>query len=259
MTSFKSVMAVDLVNSWDKVPNGCWDLLEDLYIRYNEEKSTTQKIPKKIHQIWIGEIPETIIELSNQIKTINSDWEYKLWTMDDLKDYPMRNKNLFDCLQNPGSKSDVARYEIIYNEGGIYLDTDFKVITKFDSIINCDFFTGVGHSKEPMVFNGLFGSTPKNIFLESLLTSLKNQEFDCNTNDKESIMNFSGPYFFSNQFFSFIKQNPSSDFVVFPTPYFYPLPATERNNVRNNINHELITQYISDKTICVHLWFCSWQ
>ena len=41
------------------------------------------KIPKKIHQIWIGNapIPEHCEAFAREMQEMHPDWEYKLWTV----------------------------------------------------------------------------------------------------------------------------------------------------------------------------------
>jgi len=43
-------------------------------------------LPKKIHQIWIGydEMPKHCVEFSKKMEIIHPDWEYKLWTHDEI-------------------------------------------------------------------------------------------------------------------------------------------------------------------------------
>ena len=43
---------------------------------------TINKIPKIIHQIWVGgkKIPQKYKKLIKTVKDVHPDWEYKLWT-----------------------------------------------------------------------------------------------------------------------------------------------------------------------------------
>jgi mannosyltransferase OCH1-like enzyme len=243
--------------------NPLWVYLDRLYDKFIENggKGEGEKIPKKIHQVWLGKMPENHKKLIPKIIEKHPDWEYKLWTDDDLKDYPMVNKKLFNDVSNLGSKSDIARYEILYKEGGIYLDSDFEMVKNFDSLIDNEFFTGVGHSNEPMVYNGLIGCTKNNELMGKILSTM-----DSNYNQNPSIssgdpMYSTGPYYFSSMFFDYIKENMDKKIVVLPTPYFYPLPATERFKIRNREKElkDFIYSFNSDKTICIHLWYNSWQ
>lgn len=261
MESFKKLMGGSLVDSWDTVPNGNWDIIEKLYDDYQKKTDKNQKIPKKIHQIWFGDMPESHKRLIPKIIEKHPDWEYKLWGEKDLDNYPMINKDMFKLISNVGAKSDIARYEILYNEGGVYLDSDFEMVGSFDELIDTDFFTGVGHSNEPMVFNGLIGSIKNSLILENLLYNLK-EKFDFNNEViKEDPMHLTGPYFFSKIFFDYVNNNKNENIVVLPTPYFYPLPATERFKIRNRFDElkNFIYSFNTEKTICIHLWYNSWQ
>ena len=84
-------------------------------------------IPKIIHQIWLGpkKPPQWCID-SWKINYINSnpDWEYKLWTEKEINDFKLKNENIYDKEPTYRGKSDIARYEILFREGGIFLDAD---------------------------------------------------------------------------------------------------------------------------------------
>jgi mannosyltransferase OCH1-like enzyme len=264
MSSFLNLMKNKPVKSWDTVPNADWNSLESLYDDFLSNTNYNQNIPKKIHQIWLGEMPENHKKLIPKIIENHPEWEYKLWLFDDLKNYPMMNKNIYDSISNLGAKSDIARYEILYSEGGIYLDSDFDMVKSFNSLIHNHFFTGVGHANEPMVFNGLIGSQKKHKLLKNLLNKLQ-ETFITNKNfftDGDPMFT-TGPYFFSKVFFDYVKnyQKKEEKIVVLPTPYFYPLPATERHKIRGKENEykDFIYSYVSDETICIHLWYNSWQ
>jgi hypothetical protein len=246
--TFKQMMGREISND----PN--WDLLSKLYEYPNY--NTVNVIPKKIHQIWLGELDEKYEYLISIIKEKHQGWEYKLWTHNDLSKYPMRNREIYDRVKNPGVKSDIARYEILYNEGGIYLDTDFLMINNFDQFLNLDFFAGCGHVYKPEIFNGLIGCRPK---LE-LMDILRNSVIDIdNIKTADDILNATGPRKLTSTFFTNLKETKDIKSIIFPGPYFYPLPPDERYKIRNNINNPLIKSFNTPETVCVHLWYTSWQ
>lgn len=263
MDEFKKLMGRNLIEKWDVVPNADWDILENLYQKHINNEQKKEKIPKKIHQIWLGSnIPPFFEKLSLKIKNNHPDWEYKLWTDTEISNIPLINQKLYNSLKNFGSKSDVVRYEILYREGGVYMDTDFEMVKSFDELLYLDFFTGVGHSTEPMVFNGLFGSVKNSNLLKNIIFNLR-EKFNSDNNIINSDPMYStGPYFFSKIFFDYINnfENKNEKIVVLPTPYFYPLPATERFKIRNRFDElkNFIYSFNTDKTICIHLWNNSW-
>lgn len=101
-------------------------------------------IPKVIHYCWFGRNPKP---MSVQ-KCINS-WkkycpEYKIIEWNE-ENYPV-DDNLY-CKQAYEAKkwafaTDYARLWIIYNYGGIYLDTDVEIIKSWDPLLNHECFLG---------------------------------------------------------------------------------------------------------------------
>lgn len=253
--SFKELMGCELDQSED------WDNCERLYANYIKGVlNIDQKIPKKIHQIWIGDVPNYVFELSEKIKNLHPSWEYKLWTSNDIESYNLKNRRLYDAIDNLGGKSDIARYEILFNEGGIYMDTDFDMVKSFDELTNVDFFIGTGEVSQPEVFNGLMGCCKNNTILKNVIDEL-HKISDAELSNGCDVMSTTGPYFFSKIFFDYIKNNPDASVVCLPSPYFYPFSRHNRWNVRGK--HLEMSEYVhafdTKHTICTHLWYNSWQ
>lgn len=82
-------------------------------------------IPKLIHMIWLGPFPpphEWIETWKPFCEKYN--WDLKLWREKDIENFGLINKKEFDESISYQQKSDIARYEIIYRLGGMYLDCD---------------------------------------------------------------------------------------------------------------------------------------
>jgi mannosyltransferase OCH1-like enzyme len=249
VSKFEELMGEDLSKSIE------WNIAARLYHNFVRDKNKEQLIPKKIHQIWFGEMPNEHKKLIPGIREKHPGWEYKLWTIEDAEQYPMRNRELFDKTENLGSKSDIFRYEVLYNEGGIYLDSDFDMVKSFDSLLHNELFTGIGHVQEPEVFNGLIGCTKNHELMGKIVEGLEKESVD-------DIMSCTGPYYFTKHFFNYLIHDQKSDkIVILPTPYFYPFPAVYRHYIRNKVDRmkKYIHSFNTKETICVHLWFNSWQ
>lgn len=252
MSIFKENM-VNKVNN-DKL----WLLLDNNFQKYYIEQKGDKinKIPKKIHQIWLGgELPAKYSRITKTWQEKNPDWEYKLWTDKDVEDFKLLNKTQFDSTTNFGSKADILRYEILYREGGIYIDTDFECLKSFDDLLYLEFFTGTGHIFEPEVFNGLIACAPGHPIIEILMNNIST-----NDNSYENIIQATGPKYFSKIFFNYILSNPEN-IVVFPTNYFYPFPAIHRHMVRNDndTSRKFVYSFNKNCSYCTHLWYTSWQ
>lgn len=67
-------------------------------------------------------------------------WGHIMWTDSNL--FPLENQDLFDRAPEiaPNAteqfRADVARYEILYREGGVFLDVDFEPHKPIDSLMD---------------------------------------------------------------------------------------------------------------------------
>lgn len=252
MSKFKELMGNNINNS------PIWSMLEKNFDKYYIENKTDINIPKKIHQIWLGgKIPDKYNRLRETWVEKNPDWEYKLWTDDDIDNFKLENIESFNTIANLGSKSDIFRYEILYREGGLYVDTDFECLTSFNDLTYLDLFSGTGHVNDPEVFNGLIACKKGHKLLRKIIDDIKVIE----TNDFSKIISLTGPKYFSDKIFEWINTNPDDKVVVFPTKFFYPFPAVYRHMVRidNNSSRKLTQIYNTEESHCTHLWYTSWQ
>jgi hypothetical protein len=124
-----------------------------------QTKSDMARIPKIIHYIWVGPKPfprESVEHVRSWIAR-HPDWTFKFWTDRDRPlPHPKMEKamiqdlkflQLADCYKksdNYGEKSDLLRYEILYQEGGIYVDHDIKCFKSFDPLnLTYDLYCGM--------------------------------------------------------------------------------------------------------------------
>lgn len=252
MNDFKKIMDNYINNS------PIWTMLEDNFNKYYIEDQKTINIPKKIHQTWLGsKIPDKYTRIIETWKEKNPDWEYKLWTDDDIESFKLENIESFNKINNLGAKTDILRYEILYREGGLYIDTDFECLKSFNDLIYLDLFSGTGHVDVPEVFNGLIACKPGHQLMRKLIDDIK----VIDTNDFNKIISLTGPKYFSSKLFEWIKDNPTDKIVVFPTKFFYPFPAEHRFMIRNDDENSrnIVNQFNTEKSYCTHLWYTSWQ
>lgn len=91
--------------------------------------------------MWVGkEMPKFKEFLTRKIKENHPDYEYFFWTNDNItrENFPVSYDIITTLLEfNKISRynklsmvSDLMRAEIIYNHGGIYLDTNYLVFKK---------------------------------------------------------------------------------------------------------------------------------
>jgi hypothetical protein len=103
-------------------------------------------IPKIIHNIWIQgyeHLPnENKVTYAN-IKKLNPEWDFMIWDDDMIKKLLKKYPSIYNIyiktdnyteIDNNTIKSDIARYMIMKEYGGLYFDMDFKCTSSFDEL-----------------------------------------------------------------------------------------------------------------------------
>ena len=174
-----------------------FDFLKELYQKnnfLNVIPCENSKIPKIIHQIWIGnqKIPRKLQKYQKTWLKHHPDWEYKLWDNDRVRQYNFVNDNLkflfFNKSLTLGERVDILRYDILYKHGGMYVDMDCICLKNFDLFVHCyDFFAGIypplqAGSFEPAVFipNGLIGAKPSHPIIDKVSVYMRERWEDFN-------------------------------------------------------------------------------
>jgi mannosyltransferase OCH1-like enzyme len=225
-----------------------WITAKSLYENnYVNSSDTVEKIPRKIHQIWLGgRIPEKYKRLTETWKKFHPDWEYRLWTDKDIEEFGLKNKTLFNTAKNQGQRSDIFRYEILHRYGGIYVDTDFECLKPFDDLLFLDFFTGISYDTRMVLYIGLIASVPGHAITVKCIDSMDSYD----GNQAYAIMDTTGPYYFTRCFFGTVNKD-TKGVVAFPMDFFYPLP-----NYLRNTNKPY--DYVKDFSYAIHHWAVTW-
>lgn len=98
-------------------------------------------IEKNIFQTFINsELPESIVNLIEQLKLKNSNYNYYFYTDEDILDFIKTNYsteiyNAYNKLQIGAAKADFWRYLVLYKYGGVYLDLDSYITISLDDFI----------------------------------------------------------------------------------------------------------------------------
>lgn len=226
---------------------------KELYERNQQLQFTTEgpyKIPNEIHLIWLGPRPfpsESVENIRTWIAH-HPEWTFHLWSdrprpppvkgiiVHEEKEFPLKRlKKLFYESTNWGQKSDLLRYEILSQRGGIYIDHDANSLRSFDGLHRgYDFYTCLevphtrvgGRSITSGI--GIIGSCKNHPIIEECIE-------DILAHWEETVENFptSSPealrdYVMHSTYLPFTrsleKNLTSGDFVniVFPASYFYP-------------------------------------
>lgn len=238
---------------------------ESLYnksqIYLTHDKSAPARIPKIVHQIWLGsEVPKKFSSWMSSWANMQG-WEYKLWTDKDVVNFPLHNRDLYDNAKDYGEKADILRYEILYREGGLYTDVDFENInTELFDLLNCsfDFYAGLEpmEHRQPinslLVGNAIFASIPGHPLLERVIVDMN---VHYNQHGTEWAVVATGPVYFTQKFHEY-NQLPDANYrnIILPPTFLFPLTYSEvRDNLKDNL-----TKFIKLETGAIHYWSGSW-
>lgn len=157
---------------------------------YKTFKQSNATIPKVIHYCWFGEkpLPRTAVKCINSWNKFFPGFEIKEWNESNynVKKVPY----IAEAYEEKkfAFVSDYARFDILFQYGGVYFDTDVEVIKPFNDILEHGSFMGCeidGGEKEIQVAPGLgIAATPGLDIFKEILYFYSTQHF---LNDDGSI------------------------------------------------------------------------
>ena len=209
-------------------------------------------IPKVIHYCWFGHnpLPPLAQKCIASWRKFFPDYEIKEWNEDnfDVNSIPYTAQAYKH--KKYAFVSDYARFKILYENGGIYFDTDVEVIKPMDDILAKGAFFGLEDNHD--VFScapGLgFACNAKLCLLKDMLNLYENMQFetaDGAINKKTIVEHFSE---------HLIKKGlqPKAGIIefegvfIYPADYFCPKPS------------EFSKIQISENTRTIHHYAASW-
>lgn len=209
-------------------------------------------IPKKIHYCWFGRNPKSDLAL----KCIES-WKQK------LPDYEMIewNEDTFDIEENVYCKeayeakkwafvTDYVRLKVLYEYGGIYMDTDVEVLDSLDEFLSCKAFSGF--ESDCSVPTGIMASEAGHPYVKELLEYYNDRHFlleDGTYDETNNVMIITA----MTQKKGLVLDNTMQvieDFVFYPKDYFCPKSwKTRKINITENTKtiHHFAGSWLSEE------------
>ena len=207
------------------------------------------KIPKIIHYCWFGgkPLPNLAQKCINSWKQFCPDYEIKEWNEQnyDVRKIPYTTQ-AYDAKKY-AFVSDYARFDILYQYGGIYFDTDVELIKPLDEIINQGAFLGLEAPGSINAGLGLASLASNPIFLE-ILDSYKSDNFiniDGAYNLKTVVTRVSD-IFKKHGFSDKTEIQNVAGFIIYPMEYFCP-----KDCLTGKIN-------LTEHTYAIHHFNASW-
>lgn len=234
-------------------PDHRWLLFRSWYDNnfIHATQSEQPLIPKIIHHIWLGSpLPEKYRIFRETWMHHHPDWQFILWTDKEIAAFQLVNQTLYNEVSNYGVKSDIARYEILYRIGGLYVDTDFECLKPFDIFHETlEFYAGISYDAYAAVFNGLIGSCPGHPILKQCIDSMRSNHGRRESPDE--IMQRTGPYHLTECIFN-MASIESQRIAMLPVAYFYPWPHYIKH-------HPKPYEFIKPESHAIHHWHVSWN
>lgn len=153
-------------------------------------------IPKVIHYCWFGrnEKPELIRKCIDSWKKNCADYQIIEWNEDNYDINACEYTRRAYTAQKWAFVSDFARLKIIYENGGIYLDTDVELRRSLDDLLQYDSWFAQDDIR--YINTGLgFGACKGNLLLKRMIQVRGDRKFDmtiCNVVDTPIIREYLG-------------------------------------------------------------------
>jgi mannosyltransferase OCH1-like enzyme len=103
-------------------------------------------VPKILHYIWLGDKPmhPLMIQWREQWKRLHPSWEIRMWAegknigelASGTQILKSRHPRLLEQCCHLSQRSNVWRYDLVEQLGGVYLDTDFQPVKNIDAIVD---------------------------------------------------------------------------------------------------------------------------
>lgn len=205
-------------------------------------------IPKVIHYIWLGgqPLPKIAEKCISSWKKYCPDYEIKRWDESNI------DINMYQYTAEAYSSkkfafvSDVARFEILYKEGGIYLDIDVELLGSLDKFLDNKLI--MGFETETAINPGLImGAEQGNEHLKALLNLYENEKFILSDSlNLKTICERTTEYLCEHGLVLNNTNQNIADINIYSTEYFCPKSLTD-GVIRKTSN-----------TVAIHHYYGSW-
>lgn len=202
-------------------------------------------IPKVIHYCWFGEgeySPLMLTCLNSWEKNLPG-WSIKKW---DEKNSPIHHPFLKKALKDKeyAFASDYMRVYVLYNYGGVYLDTDIEILKNIENLLNNDFFIAYENSDESLIGTAVIGSKSKHIIVKKTLEWYERNNFY-----------IANPKIITPIIKDYMESHKNDSIKLLKNSTFYPYNPFDRNQKIK----QLTFSHIKEDTYGIHHWAYSWD
>lgn len=207
------------------------------------------KIPRIIHYCWFGngEKNELMKKCIDSWKLYLPEYEIKEW---NEKNFDI-NSNIYTAEAYKEKKwayvTDYVRLHALYNEGGIYMDTDVEVLKNIDRFLVHSAFSGFEDIQ--FIPTGIMGAEKYNQWIKDLLDYYKEKKFYNENGELDLTPNTVTITELSHKYGLELNGNYQvleHDIHIYPKEFFCP---------KEHATNKLI---ITENSYCIHHFNGSW-
>lgn len=207
-------------------------------------------IPKKIHFFWFGgnEKPAKVQKCIDSWKKYCPDFEIIEWNESNFDIHCMKYVEQAYEAKKFAFVSDVARLMMVYEYGGIYMDTDVELLKPINSLLEHKAYMSFENNENINTGQG-FGAEAGFPLLKEHLDVYKNSVFvDENGNYNQTpCTKYTTDYLVSKGLVKDGEFQEIEGLIIYPEEYFNPLDSlTGRLNKTKN-------------TFSIHWYAASWE
>jgi hypothetical protein len=243
------------------------------------------KIPKIIHQIWLGPNlpPANFAGFQEKIRALHPDWEYHLWSEAELEELKLDSWDIVEKSQNWAEKSDIIRSDLLDRFGGVYMDVDFDMHKSLNELHEkYDFYAGMEYPHKIATTNNrvwvgisIMASRPGHPIIQNWKRRIRSCWDDVDlrySSQVERVINHTF-FNFTHAVMQEVDQPGNTD-MLFPATYFYPIGSHFAAKRRSTFRawREKLYDILEEchlkgprafsrpypETIAVHYWQNSW-
>ncbi len=208
-------------------------------------------IPKIIHYCWYGgkPLPHEVEICIDSWRKYCPDYSIKCWNETNS---PMDKPWMKQAFKHHkwAFMADYCRFYALYQEGGIYMDTDMLLKRGLDDFLGNAFF--MGEQDALSIGGSIIGAEQGHPYLKHILDYYDSIPFDVVsppiiTHILTALLEKDG-YVYEDKL-----QRLSNGIVLYPTEYFYPIHYSKQFEFKD------IDKFCTSNTVGVHLWNYSWS
>ncbi|MBV8359260.1 MAG: FkbM family methyltransferase [Deltaproteobacteria bacterium] len=191
--------------------------------------------PKLLHFVVPRALSDTQTTCIERARQLHPHWDIKIWHDDVLIDGARLSRYL-DRASSGAQRADLIRLDALLVYGGIYLDSDFRLLRAFDDFTaHYDFFIGTEDGYN--LSNGLIGAAPQHPAIAAIVDFLEDNEPNWSAPPNET----TGPVLFANVL------RWRQDVHILPRETFYPYNWNEPRSAIHRLSY------------AEHLWAAGWK